>query len=87
MRRKDEEKRMKRRKRKEGRRDKGEERIRKDERKGREEGAAHLYPSKKARALLKVGVGMPRVTAVATTFRHESCTVGQTGTPLRMAAD
>ena len=46
-----------------------------DERKGREEGTAHLYPSKKARALLKVGVGMPRVTAVATTLRQESCTV------------
>ena len=58
-----------------------------EERKGREGGAAHLYPSKKARALLKVGVGMPRVTAVATTFRHESCTVGQTRAPLRMAAD
>ena len=57
------------------------------EKKGREGGAAHLYPSKKARALLKVGVGMPRVTAVATTLRHESCTVKQTGAPLRMAAD
>ena len=57
---------------KEGREKEGEE---KDERKGREEGTAHLYPSKKARALLKVGVGMPRDTAVATTLRQESCTV------------
>ena len=63
---------MERRKSEEGRGEEGEE---KDERKGREEGAAHLYPSKKARALLKVGVGMPRVTAVATTLRQESCTV------------
>ena len=56
---------------KEGKEKEGEE----DERKGREEGTAHLYPSKKARALLKVGVGMPRVTAVATTLRQEPCTV------------
>ena len=62
---------------KEGREKEGKEKEgkEKDERKGREEGTAHLYPSKKARALLKVGVGMPRVTAVATTLRQESCTV------------
>ena len=45
------------------------------ERERRKVYTAHLYPSKKARALLKVGVGMPRVTAVATTLRQESCTV------------
>lgn len=34
---------------------------------------ADLYPSKKARAVLNAGVGIPRVTAVATTFLHDSC--------------
>ena len=33
------------------------------------------YPSKKARAVLNAGVGIPSVTAVATTRRHDSCTI------------
>lgn len=32
----------------------------------------YLYPSKKARAVLKAGVGTPSVTAVATTLRQDS---------------
>lgn len=33
---------------------------------------ADLYPSKKARAVLNAGVGIPKVTAEATTFLQES---------------
>ena len=39
---------------------------------GRERVQTDLYPSKKARALLKAGVGIPSRTACATTLRHPS---------------